>query len=76
MLLFYCGYYILDFSFGMVWWATSKLYNGVVYVYKSNYAIEYKKEDTDFVVLETEDLKKEIMELKKLIKSTARELNS
>jgi hypothetical protein len=76
MLLFYCGYYILDFSFGMMWWATSKLYNGAVYVYKSNYAIEYKKEEEEFVVLEKENLKKEIMELKELIKSTARELNS
>ena len=76
MLLFYCGYYILDFSFGMMWWATSKLYNGAIYVYKNNYAIEYKKEDNEFVVLETEDLKKEIMELKKLIKYTAGELNT
>jgi hypothetical protein len=59
-----------------MWWATSKLYNGAIYVYKNNYAIEYKKEDNEFVVLETEDLKKEIMELKKLIKSTAGELNS
>ena len=76
MLLFYCGYYFLDFSLGMLWWTSSKLWNGVVYVYKSNYAIEYKKEDDEFVVLEKEDLKKEIMELKELIKSTARELNS
>ena len=75
MLLFYCGYYILDLSLGMLWWTTSNLWNGVVYIYKSNYAIEYKKED-DFVFLEKEDLKKEIMELKELIKSTARELNS
>jgi len=76
MLLFYCGYYILDFSFGMLWWTSSKLWNGVVYVYKSNYAIEYKKEDEEFVVLDKEYLKKEIMELKELIKSTTRELNS
>jgi len=76
MLLFYCGYYILDFSFGMIWWTSSKLFNGVVYIYKSNYSIEYKKEDEDFVILEKEDLKKEIMELKELIKSTTRELNS
>jgi hypothetical protein len=76
MLLFYCGYYILDFSLGMLWWTTSNLWNGVVYIYKSNYAIEYKKEEDDFVVLEKEDLKKEIMELKELIKSTTRELNS
>jgi hypothetical protein len=76
MLLFYCGYYILDFSFGMLWWTTSNLWNGVVYVYKSNYTIEYKKEDEDFVILDKEDLKKEIMELKELIKSTTRELNS
>ncbi|WP_413915162.1 hypothetical protein, partial [Desulfobacula sp.] len=33
----------IDFSFGMLWWTTAKLWNGVVYVYKSNYAIEYKK---------------------------------
>ena len=75
MLLFYCGYYILDFSLGMLWWTTSNLWNSVVYIYKSNYTIEYKKED-DFVFLEKEDLKKEIIELKKLIKSTTRELNS
>lgn len=75
MLLFYCGYYILDLSLGMLWWTTSNLWNGVVYIYKSNYAIEYKKED-DFVFLEKEDLKKEIIELKELIKSTTRELNS
>jgi hypothetical protein len=67
---------MLDFSFGMLWWTTSKLWNGVVYVYKSNYAIEYKKEDEEFLILEKEDLKKEIMELKELIKSTTRELNT
>jgi hypothetical protein len=67
MILFYCGYYLLEFSVGMIWWTTAKLWNGVVYVYKNNYAIEYKKE---------EDLKKEIMELKELIKSTTRELNT
>ena len=67
---------MLDFSFGMLWWTTAKLWNGVVYVYKSNYAIEYKKEDEEFLILEKEDLKKEIMELKELIKSTTRELNS
>jgi len=71
MLLFYCGYYILDFSFGMLWWTTSKLWNGVVYVYKSNYAIEYKKEE-EFIVLD----KKDIIELKELIKSTARKINT
>ena len=76
MLLFYCGYYFLDFSLGMIWWTSSKLFNGIVYVYKSNYAIEYKKEQEDFVVLDKEDLKKEIMELKELIKSTTRELNT
>ena len=76
MLIFYCGYYMLDFSFGMLWWTTAKLWNGVVYVYKSNYAIEYKKEDEEFLILEKEDLKKEIMELKELIKSTTRELNT
>ena len=70
MLLFYCGYYILDFSFGVIWWTSSKLFNGAIYIYKSNYSIEYKKEDEDFVILEKEDLKKEIMELKELIKST------
>ena len=75
MLLYYCGYYFLDFSFGMIWWTTSKLFNGVVYVYNSTYAIEDKKEDDEFVILEKEDLKKEIMELKELIKSTARELH-
>ena len=72
MLLFYCGYYILDFSFGMLWWTTSKLWNGVVYVYKSNYAIEYKKEEEEFIVLD----KKDIIELKELIKSTARKINT
>lgn len=76
MLLFYCGYYFLDFTLGMLWWTTSNLWNGVVYIYKSNYAIEYKNEQEEFVVLEKEDLKKEIMELKELIKSTTRELNS
>ena len=76
MLLFYCGYYFLDFSLGMIWWTSSKLFNGAVYVYKSNYAIEYKKEQEDFVILDKEDLKKEIMELKELIKSTTRELNT
>ena len=39
-------------------------------------APEQKKEDEEFVVLEKEDLKKEIMELKELIKSTTRELNT
>ena len=72
MLLFYCGYYILDFSFGMLCWTTSKLWNGVVYVYKSNYAIEYKKEEEEFIVLD----KKDIIELKELIKSTARKINT
>ena len=76
MLLFYCGYYLLDFSFGAIWWTSSKLFNGVVYVYNSTYAIEDKKEDDEFVILEKEDLKKEIIELKELIKSTARELHS
>jgi len=76
MLLFYCGYYILDFSFGVIWWTSSKVFNGAVYIYKSNYSIEDKKEDDEFVILEKEDLKKEIIELKELIKSTARELNA
>jgi hypothetical protein len=79
MLLFYCGYYLLDFSFGMVWWTTSKLWNGAVYVYKSNYAIEYNtevREDKDeFVILENDELKRELIELKELIKSTTKELN-
>jgi len=70
MLLFYCGYYILDFSFGVIWWTSSKVFNGAVYIYKSNYSIEDKKEDDEFVILEHEDLKKEIIELKELIKST------
>ena len=76
MLLFYCGYYILDFSFGMIWWTSSKLFNGSVYLYNSAYAIEDKKEDDEFVILDKEDLKKEIIELKELIKSTTRELHT
>jgi hypothetical protein len=75
MLLYYCGYYLLDVSFGMILWTSSKLFNGAVYVYNSAYAIEDKKED-EFVILEHKDLKKELMELKELIKSTTRELNS
>tara|TARA_B110000967_G_C18354179_1_gene302774 strand:+ start:24 stop:215 length:192 start_codon:yes stop_codon:yes gene_type:complete len=57
MILFYCGYYILEFSFGVLWWGTSKLYNSFVYTKR----IEYTP---------TEELKKEIIELKELIKST------
>jgi hypothetical protein len=75
MLLYYCGYYLLDVSFGAIWWTSSKLFNGAVYVYNSAYAIEDKKEDDEFVILEHEDLKKEIMELKALIKATTRELH-
>lgn len=76
MLLYYCGYYLLDFSFGAIWWTSSKLFNGAVYVYNSAYSIEDTKDDDEFVILDHEDLKKEIIELKELIKSTTRKLNS
>ena len=39
-------------------------------------APEDKKEDDEFVILDKEDLKKEIIELKELIKSTTRELHT
>ena len=47
MILFYCGYYLLEFSVGMIWWTSSKLFNGLVYIYKAN-TIEYKDESDKF----------------------------
>lgn len=76
MILFYCGYYILDFSFGMLWWTTSKLCSSIYFIY-SNRRIE-NNIDQDYVYIENnKELKKEIKELKDLlIKSTTGKINT
>ena len=72
MLLLLVSYYILDFSFGVVWWTSSKLYNGIVYLNSSNsLRIENTKNDDDYVFVDSYcDIKKEIKELRKLILDT------
>ena len=63
---------ILDFSFGVLWWTSSKLYNGIVYLNSSNsLRIENTKNDDDYVFVDSYcDIKKEIKELRKLILDT------
>ena len=72
MLLLLFSYYILDFSFGVIWWTSSTLYNGVVYLNSSNpLSIENTKIDDDYVFIDSYcDIKKEIKELRKLILDT------
>ena len=72
MLLLLVSYYILDFSFGVVWWTSSKLYNGIVFLNSSNsLRIENTKIDDDYVFVDNYcDIKKEIKELRKLILDT------
>ena len=69
MLLLLLSYYILDFSFGVVWWTSSKLYNGILFLKSSNsLKIENTKIDDDYVFVDSYcDIKKEIKELRKLL---------
>lgn len=68
MLLLLFSYYILDFSFGVVWWTSSKLYNGIVYLNSGRNRIEDTKIDDDYVFVDSyQDIKKELKELRKLI---------
>ena len=58
MLLLLVSYYILDFSFGVVWWTSSKLYNGIVYLNSARNRIEDTKIDDEFAKsLGAKDLK-------------------
>ena len=69
MILFLMGYYVLDFSMGVVWWTTYSLYNGIMYLSKKKPNIE----DEEFVLIqdvkEIKDIRKELREIKALIKS-------
>ena len=69
MLLLLFSYYILDFSFGVVWWTSSKIYNGILFFNSSNsLRIENTKIDDDYVFVDSYcDIKKEIKELRKLL---------
>ena len=70
MVFFLLGYYILDFSMGVVWWTTNSLYNGIMYLNKKKPNIE----DEEFILIQNikdiNDIRKELREIKALIKST------
>tara|TARA_Y100000591_G_scaffold322431_1_gene338809 strand:+ start:1793 stop:2005 length:213 start_codon:yes stop_codon:yes gene_type:complete len=70
MVFFLLGYYILDFSMGVVCWTTNSLYNGIMYLNKKKPNIE----DEEFILIQNikdiNDIRKELREIKALIKST------
>ena len=68
MLVFYCAYYLLDFSFAVVWWSSKSLYNSVVFLNSRFKRIEDTPIDSDYIVIESSnDIKKELIELRQLI---------
>ena len=75
-MLFYFTYEFLEISTGVLWWTTTKsvklLYNGVMYFFSKENIVNDKvniEENYDSLSIEEiKELKKEIQELKKMLK--------
>jgi hypothetical protein len=67
MILLYLGFYVLEFSFGLLWWTSTKLYNGFFYINKYK-TIENTKIENDYIIV-NDALRKDIIEIKELLKS-------
>ena len=68
MLLYYATYYFLDMTMGAFTWTATTLYKGVSSIVFKNKTREEKIDE--YVIIENSDeLRKEIKELRKLINS-------
>ena len=67
MLLLYLSYYMLVVSFGILWWTSSKVYNGI----SNMRSIDYPKQkiNEDYIIIDNGDLRNDIKEIKELLKS-------
>ena len=76
-MLFYFTYELLEISSSILWWATKKsvkiIYNGVIYLFPKediiNDSINIENNYESLSIEEIRELKKEIQELKKILKS-------
>lgn len=76
-MLFYFTYEFLEISSGVLWWATTKsvklLYNGVTYFFSReniiNDSVNIEDNYDSLSIEEIRELKKEIQELKKMLKN-------
>lgn len=76
-MLFYFTYEFLEISSGVLWWATTKsvklLYNGVTYLFSKeniiNDSVNIEDNYDSLSIEEIRELKKEIQELKKMLKN-------
>lgn len=66
MILYYATYYMLDMTMGVIVWTANTLYNGVNYLV-SNDKTREEKIDEYIIIENTDELKKEIRELRQLI---------
>lgn len=76
-MLFYFTYEFLEISSCVLWWATTKsvklLYNGVTYLFSKeniiNDSVNIEDNYDSLSIEEIRELKKEIQELKKMLKN-------
>ena len=76
-MLFYFTYELLEISSSILWWVTKKsvkiIYNGVIYLFPKediiNDSINIENNYESLSIEEIRELKKEIQELKKILKS-------
>ena len=64
MIIYYATYYILDITMGVISWTGNNIYNSFQYLINGR----DKRNNAEFLLIEnTEELKKEIKELRQLI---------